>query len=142
MNEHQYIVNEEKQREQIREEQAAHSTPHKMAAFRGLLLLFVGLQLAQCKHAGGTLKLNSDITEQYISKFSFTCKLRWLLPRRLRLQRAATAVRVDLRQPFTDCRPLCEIAEQARVRIDSADTCAEDYHKKRREREDVAGSSQ
>ena len=48
-----------------------------MAAFRGLLLLFVGLQLAQCKHAGGTLKLNSDITEQYISKFSFTCKLRW-----------------------------------------------------------------
>ena len=90
MNEHQYIVNEEKQREQS-ERSKQHSTPHKMAAFRGLLLLFVGLQLAQCKHAGGTLKLNSDVTEQYISKFSFTCKLRWLLPRRLRLQRAATA---------------------------------------------------
>ena len=66
----------------------ALEAPHDMALARGLLLLCV-LQIAQCKHAGGTLKLNSDTTEQYISKFSFTCKLRLLRARFLRA--AATA---------------------------------------------------
>lgn len=66
-----------------------------MTLARGLLLLCV-LQIAQCKHAGGTLKLNSDITEQYISKFSFTCKLRLLRARFLRAAATAAKTPSDL----------------------------------------------
>ena len=39
-----------------------------------LLALAVAVQLAECKKASGTLKLSSEDTEQYISKFAFAGK--------------------------------------------------------------------
>ena len=46
-----------------------------MRSFRlALLALAVAVQLVECKEASGTLKLNSETTEQYISKFAFAGK--------------------------------------------------------------------